>query len=145
MSSQSFSMNKAVVVDSSAIVSLASLDDSNHKKAREIIKLLQNNQKVLVLPSEIFTETLNVTGKKMGRKKQLEVGKDLLSGSMVFIETEDKIRKTAFDKLKKSTPSTSFTDCLVMAIADSLETREIFGFDEVFKKQGYLRIGLDNV
>lgn len=135
-------MSDAVIVDSSAIVSLASLDDSNHKKALEIVTLLKKSRKTLILPGEIFTETLNVIGKKMNRKKQLEVGQDLLSGSMALLETTEKIRKLAFDKLKNISSSTSYTDCLVMAVADSLGTKQIFGFDDVFKKQGYIRIGL---
>jgi predicted nucleic acid-binding protein len=31
----------------------------------------------------------------------------------------------------------SFTDCLVMAVADRFGTKVIFGFDEVFRKNGY--------
>jgi predicted nucleic acid-binding protein len=31
----------------------------------------------------------------------------------------------------------SFVDCLVMATADFYDTREIFGFDAVFAKNGY--------
>ena len=30
-----------------------------------------------------------------------------------------------------------FTDCIVMANADSFKTKDIFGFDEVFRKNGY--------
>lgn len=137
-------MSKIVVVDSSAIVSLASLDDSNHNKALHISKLLNKDKKALVVSGEIFTESLNVIGKKMGRNKQLEVGKDLLLGTMLIFDTTSEIRKAAFEILKRSSPSTSFTDCIVMALADSLETKDVFGFDEVFKKQGYIRIGLDS-
>lgn len=136
-------MSNAVVIDSSALISLASIDDSNHKKALDVVKGLEEKQKAIVLPGEVFTETLNIVGKKMGRLKQLELGQDLLSGSMVLIDTTTKVRKAAFDKLQKSASSTSFTDCLVMAAADSLETEEIFGFDQVFKKSGYVRVGID--
>jgi predicted nucleic acid-binding protein len=31
----------------------------------------------------------------------------------------------------------SFTDCIVMALADRLGTKTIFGVDEVFEKNGY--------
>jgi hypothetical protein len=34
--------------------------------------------------------------------------------------------------------SVSFTDCMVMATADHYGTRLIFGFDEVFRKNGYV-------
>lgn len=136
-------MNKPVVIDSSALISLASLDDSNHHQSLSIVKQLEKMKRPLVLPGEIFTETLNVLGKKMGRTKQLEMGEDLLEGTFVFLETTSQIRKASFEKLKKSASSTSFTDCLVMAIADSLDTNDIFGFDEVFRKSGYLRTGLD--
>jgi predicted nucleic acid-binding protein len=31
----------------------------------------------------------------------------------------------------------SFTDCVVMAVADTYGTKRIFGFDEAFTKNGY--------
>ncbi len=33
--------------------------------------------------------------------------------------------------------SVSYTDCVVMAVADEYHTTQIFGFDEDFKKHGY--------
>jgi hypothetical protein len=32
-----------------------------------------------------------------------------------------------------------------MALADQMETTDIFGFDEAFRKSGYVRLGLDDV
>lgn len=43
----------------------------------------------------------------------------------------------ALDRFARQPTSMSFTDCIVMACADAWETRDIFGFDAVFRKNGY--------
>jgi predicted nucleic acid-binding protein len=42
-----------------------------------------------------------------------------------------------FTKLKASV---SFTDTIVMAVADEYHTRDIFGFDKQFEDAGYKRL-----
>jgi predicted nucleic acid-binding protein len=34
--------------------------------------------------------------------------------------------------------SVSYTDCIVMVVATGSKTKEIFGFDDAFGKNGYL-------
>jgi len=129
--------NSTIIVDTSVIYSIASIDDSDHHKAQEISNQLFKNKRTIIMPEDVFSETLNIIGKKLGREKQLDVAKDLLSGIFLIIESNEKIRSFAIEKLKKVAGSVSYTDCAVMAFADEYQTKEIFGFDEVFRKQGY--------
>ena len=43
----------------------------------------------------------------------------------------------ALERFAYQPASVSFIDCIVMALADRLGTKLIFGFDEVFHKKGY--------
>lgn len=130
-------MNK-VIIDSSAIVSLSLTRDSNFKKAVEISNIMKKNNQTILLPQEVFAESMNVIGKKLGHTKAVEVGSDILTSELFyFIYSDEQIMKKALIKLRKSSASVSYSDCLVMATADLFETKIIFGFDEVFRKNGY--------
>ncbi|OGE09984.1 hypothetical protein A3A60_03865 [Candidatus Curtissbacteria bacterium RIFCSPLOWO2_01_FULL_42_26] len=139
-------MTNIVVVDSSALVSLFSPDDSNHQIAKKLSLTLKNQNTVLIVPGEIFTETVNVFGKKISHEIATKYGSFILTRQEYTIaETNHLIRGSAFEKFQDQPKSVSFTDCLVMAFADDYETREIFGFDDAFRKNGYIRFGVDNL
>lgn len=138
-------MTPPVVADSSALVSLASVTDGNHKLAVKISRSLAQEKRSVIVPGGVVTETINVFGKKVSHRSAVRVGEKLIySKELLLAETTPEVRRQALLKFKKQAGSVSFTDCLVMAFADSFSTREIFGFDEVFRKNGYLRLGLDS-
>jgi predicted nucleic acid-binding protein len=127
---------KTIILDTSAIISLNALD-SNHQRAVEITEALSRLDVSLIIPTDVFTETLNVAGKKLGRSKQLEIAQKLgESGQFLIVSTED-ILKSALELLPQLAESVSFTDCIVMACAKHWDTPYIFGFDAIFAKQGY--------
>lgn len=135
-------MTIPIIIDTSALISLVSENDSNYKRATEISRELQKVSKIPIIPGEIFTEFINVLGKKAGHEKAVEKGKIIFeSAEYKIIETSPEIRREAFKKFVDQPRSVSFTDCLVMAFADFFETREIFGFDEVFGKNKYVLPG----
>ncbi len=137
-------MNKAVIADTSGLISLTSKDDKNHKIALGIGRGLLKIEGSVYIATEIFAEMMNVLGKKVshnaGMKAALKIEQ---SPFFLIVDTTHEIRKIALRKFKKVPESVSFTDCLVMAFADYFETKEIFGFDEAFRKNGYLRLGID--
>lgn len=135
---------KSLIIDSSAFIYLASIDDSNYKKAVKISEQIEEDKRSIVLPGEIFTEIVNVAGKKISHKAAIDQANKILSSkSFIITETTPTMRVDALEKFKKQPESVSYTDCLVMAFADHFETKDIFGFDESFKKNGYKRIGID--
>ena len=96
----------------------------------------------MILPYEVFAEALNIFGKKVGRREAVSAGKALLarhvSGSLQIVPSEETILAAALDLLLTAKgQSPSFVDCLVMVSADHYQTKEIFGFDEAFAKNGY--------
>lgn len=133
-----------LVADTSALISLVSTTDRNHSPAVDLAAKIGEQKRPLIVPGEIVTEALNVFSKKISKEVALEAAKNLLgSGTYLIVETTPQIRGKALGKFKVLPRMVSFTDCLVMAFADEFETREIFGFDEVFAKEGYKRFGLD--
>ncbi len=132
-------LHKPVIVDTSAFYALYSIDDALHKRAKDIAKQLFQDNRRTVLLGDILTELLNIVGKKLGKQTQEELGTTILSSTAFdIVEADLSLRELALKKLKQISISISYTDCLVMALADIYETTEIFGFDDIFRKKGYV-------
>lgn len=130
-------MDEIAIIDSSYLFSLAIAVDSNHKKALAISKRLEKFE-TLVIPSEVFSETINAVWKKIEKTQAILTAKDILEANYYFFpETTEEIRLLALAKFEKAKKSVSFTDCLVMAVADHFKTKTILGFDEAFTSSGY--------
>lgn len=137
-------MTPSPIVDSSALFSLIIETDRNNTKASAIAKKLKKVKTFVIVPGEVFTELVNILGKKINHEVAFTAGKKILNETtFVIVDTSYSIRLRAFAKFQKQAASVSFTDCLVMAFADEYETKEIFGFDQAFAKNGYHRLGLD--
>jgi predicted nucleic acid-binding protein len=104
---------------------------------------LSSTNQPLILSSAVLSETLNLLGKKFGHETAVQAGQHFLSGDGQFLltQTPAQVIRTALEMFNREKQSVSFTDCIVMAIADEYGTRAIFGFDDIFKKRGYLLPG----
>ncbi len=130
-----------IIADTSGIYSLINQDDRNHGAAVAASTRLQHAQTTILVPWEVFTETVNILGKKVDHKLATRAGRHLLSSpAFAIIETQDTARVSALERFAGQHQSVSFTDCIVMTVADEYQTKHIFGFDEAFQKNGYQRI-----
>lgn len=137
-------MNKPLIIDTSAFISLGTITDSNYQRAQSISGYIKKENRTIIVPGDIFTETMNVIGRQVGHKAAIIQANDIfLDQTLEVVEITPQVRQNALNKFKKQSKSVSFTDCIVMAFADEYETKEIFGFDESFKQNGYIRIGID--
>ena len=137
-------MTNPIIADSSALVSLALSTDSNHKQAVLLTRQIEKNNKTLILPGEIFAETINILGKKVSKEIAVFTADKILKSDLFqIVESSNAQRLLVLEKFQKQPRSVSFTDCVVMALADHFDTKDIFGFDEIFKKNGYIRVGID--
>lgn len=137
-------MKKPLIIDTSAFISLGTITDHNRKKAQDISNRIREEDISIIVPGDIFTETMNVIGRKVGHKAAIMQAENIfLDRNLIVVETTPLIRQNALKKFKTQPESVSFTDCIVMAFADEFETRDIFGFDNSFRKNGYIRIGID--
>jgi len=73
----------------------------------------------------VLSETLNVLGKRSGRETARRAAEELLSteSQFVLLDITPHIA-AANEKFTESHPAVSFTDCLVMAIADFYHAKE---------------------
>ena len=130
-------MSKPIIIDTSAIVSLTLHRDSNHQQAVELTQQIGKIGRPVMVPADVFTETLNYLGKAEGHGVAVQVGKMLSSANGYFVVAIPEALSPALQKFAKQPQSVSYTDCIVMACADHFKTKTIFGFDEVFSKNGY--------
>ena len=137
-------MKPPIIADSSGLISLISEDDTNHKLAIKISEELSELNTLIVVSSDVFSETLNVIGKKFSHNLAVKVGEEIAnSGTYTIIETDSLLRDNALNLFSSQAESVSFTDCVVMVFADKFNAKDIFGFDKVFKTNGYHRLGFD--
>ena len=126
-----------VVADTSGLMSLLVDTDANYPKALALSRTLEESQGAVILSSHVFSELMNVLGKKQGHQKAVSVGQHILSSPNYLVLGSEKELAEALERFAKQPASVSFTDCLVMSLADRYGTKLIFGFDEVFRKSGY--------
>jgi predicted nucleic acid-binding protein len=125
-----------VVVDSSALMALVNITDQLHEPAVQVDKLLTYQDWTLLLPREVFAETVNAIGKKLGRSYASLTAKALLdrydTGDFRFVHGDRGVYDRALKLQRSGKGAPSFVDCLVMALADEYDTSYIFGFDATF-------------
>jgi predicted nucleic acid-binding protein len=126
-----------VIADTSGLISLLVDTDTNHHKALTHSRVFSQSPGAVILSSHVFSELVNVLGKKMGHQKAVQVGQYLLTNPSYLILESDKELEKTLARFARQPSSVSFTDCIVMVLADRYETKLIFGFDEVFRKNGY--------
>jgi predicted nucleic acid-binding protein len=129
-----------LIADTSGLVSLFSPADHNHAMAVKAAKRLQSAQKDILIPAAVFVEFLNVLGRKAGHAMALAAVAELTPPFLVLSDPMNLLDTPALEKFASVAPSVSFTDCLVMAIADDYGTKDIFGFDQQFEEAGYHRL-----
>jgi predicted nucleic acid-binding protein len=126
-----------VIADTSGLISLFSRADRNHAAALAASHRLTKRRGAVIVPADVFTETMNVEGRKAGHAAALRTAAELSSIPFAVIDTGSEILRSALARFARVPESVSFTDCIVMAVADHYATKEIFGFDEGFAKCGY--------
>ncbi len=131
-----------IIVDSSGLISLVVESDSNHGKALAMANGCVGSQGKALVPAEVFAETLNILGKKFGHEYAAGTVQAVLeSSAFAVVPTSDVTRLDAVDQFRTAPAGVSFTDCLVMKVADEHGTKDIFGFDKQFEDAGYRRLG----
>jgi predicted nucleic acid-binding protein len=134
--------SNTIIADASALVSLVDLDDTNHARAIEEAQKLDAVNRPIVVPSEALAETVNILGKKFGHELAMDAAQSFLHPDSQFlvIPTELTQLHAALALFAQLKASVSFTDTIVMAVADEYRTKDIFGFDKQFEDAGYWRL-----
>ena len=127
------------------MIAQINVKDLWHKKANTISEFIERTDRKVILPAEVLAETLNRIGNNIGRQDAVLAGDALLerneTGDILITPSNTDILAATLNLLKtvQEPPDkrTSFVDCLVMVSATFYDTREIFGFDAVFGRNGF--------
>jgi predicted nucleic acid-binding protein len=129
-----------IIADTSGLISLFSSNDQNHEMAVEAARRLSNERKDILIPAAVLVEFLNILGRKAGHAAALAAVTELTPPFLVISEPANLLDTPALEKFGSLPQGVSFTDCLVMAVADEYGTPDIFGFDKQFADAGYHRL-----
>ena len=81
---------------------------------------------------------MNVLGKRLGHTQAVSVASYLATTPLfLIVDTSEPVREQALRRFETQPPAVSFTDCIVMAVADEYGTRIVFGFDKDHADNGY--------
>jgi predicted nucleic acid-binding protein len=132
-------VNKKILVDSDAFISLFTPSDSNHTRSKKIQKSLSNTTHQFYISSFVFSESTTVISQKQGRKQATKFIKhfNLFKRKSNYIYIDQEIENLAINIFKKqSSKNVSFVDCTNMAIYQKYKLDAIFSFDKHYKKNG---------
>ena len=127
-----------IIADTSGLVSLFLPHDQNHEAALKAARNLRSAHKDILIPPAVLVEFLNILGRKAGHTAALAAVAELTPPFLVLREQSSVTH--ALKKFAAVPQAVSFTDCLVMAVADEYATLDIFGFDKQFEDAGYRRL-----
>jgi len=129
-----------IIADTSGLVSLLIPTDHNHEPAKEAADRLITTDTDILIPNAVFVEFLNILGRNVGHAAAAAAAAELQPPFLVLNEPIALHTGSAMKHFVQAPTAVSFTDCLVMALADEYGTREIFGFDKQFADAGYHRL-----
>ena len=110
--------NNLIIVDSSGLISLIVESDSNHGKALAIANQFVGSQGKALVPAEVFSETLNILGKKFGHEYAAGTVQAVLeSSAFAVVPTSDVSRLDAVDQFRTAPAGVSFTEVFSPAAA----------------------------
>src|SRR3954453_3997133 len=106
-----------LIADSSGLISLTSHTDRNYPHALQAAQQLEETQATILVPYDVYAETVNMVGKKQGHTKAYEVGQFLATTApFLVIDSSPSARGKALSRLLTLSASISYTDAVVMAV-----------------------------
>lgn len=135
-----------VLIDADAFVALIKKNDNNHLKAREIKRLLTEENSNFYITNFVFSEIATVLSQRLNHKASVKFIDDLENenSNINVIKINEDINKLAIKIFKNQTSkNVSFVDCLNMAVMKKYRWGTIFSFDKTYKKNGFKLAGQD--
>lgn len=134
---QSLSSNK-IFIDADAFIALSRADDSNHRSALKIQRLVEKKDPQVFTSNFAFGEAVTIISQKSGIVLAMAFSKETLGGEIVVIDISREHLEKALAKFsQQTTKNTRFTDMVNMVLMDELKIDTIFSYDEHYKKNGY--------
>lgn len=120
-----------IFADASAIVSLYSLTDPNHSRAKAIMDNLTFDQ--LITSNFVYAEIITIISQRVSKEKAILVG-NYIKENFKFFRLTEEIEDLAWELFKKQTSkNVSFVDCTTFALYKDGAFDKVFTFDKDFK------------
>ncbi len=131
--------NPLLMVDTSAWVALFFEDDEWHPTAVAVFEEIMRDGRRLVTTTDIFDETATALRRWAGHTLAVRVGRQLRQSRLTeIISVADPVKERAWSRFEKTVdPPLSLTDCTSMTIMDDLKMRDVFTYDDDFRRAGY--------
>ena len=136
--------NLRILLDADALVALFYKNDSNHPRAQKIAREIQNKNISFFTSNLSICEAATVLSQITSQEEACDFIKRMKSGIDILYITQEvyEMGLDYFSSVKRK--NTSAFDCINIAILRSYQLSAIFSFDEVYKKEGFKRIGIDS-
>lgn len=132
-------------VDADHFVALSNKSDKNHKQALRFSSLAAQAQIPFIATSSYsIGEAITVISQRVGHQTAVRFAQTLEGSDLTIIEVSREQRLAGlkiFEKQKSK--NVSFTDSVNMTLMGELGIDAILSFDEDYKKNGFLRFGID--
>lgn len=134
----------SILVDSDALIALTIEKDSNHRQAEAISKILQDQKKIILSLNLVHQEVVTVLSHKTSQEMATHYYRKLLHDKPKVIPFDQVLEDEAYEIFCQQTKKgTSFIDCANMAVMKKFDISTIFSFDDIYKRNGFVRAGID--
>ncbi len=130
---------RAVFMDTSAIVALFDKRDEHHSEAKALLEVIKKKRTKLLLSDYVFDESITTAMSNVGHDTAVKVGEFILGSHIVeFVWLNTSLKMKAWDYFKRhSDKGYSFTDCTSFMLMKEKKINDYFAFDDDFNRVGF--------
>lgn len=127
-------------IDTSAFFALLDREDSNNRKAKNILEKILIPQNTLITSNYVVIESFSLIQHRLGLQAVREFHEDMLP--LINIEWINKSthQSGVSALLTASRKKLSLVDCVSFEIMRNLGIKKVFAFDPHFEEQGFVII-----
>jgi predicted nucleic acid-binding protein len=126
-------------VDTSALYAVYGPADERHAEANRLLAAARASRRPLISSTDVFNELMALLSCRVAPDATVRIGEELRREDLFrLVRVDDEIRNRAWAIfVERRLPKLSFTDCTSSAILTMCRIREVFTFDEDFRRLGH--------